>query len=410
MAEQNLKGQEDLTSTVAKHYNELQESGLEKRKESRIFHLRNFNNWIKSVLIGETIQAVHGQSNERSDLSVLDLCCGKGGDLLKWKKGQISKIVCADIAATSVEQCQSRYQEMVDRGRNDRGPNRIFSAEFITADCTKERLRDTYKDSNTTFDITSCQFSFHYCFESYPQAKLMLQNACECLKLGGYFIGTTPDSYEIVRRFRDSPDRCAGNDVYSVSFCSEDVDNIPLFGAKYNFHLEGVVDCPEFLVYFPVLEKMAEELGMKLVYRKPFDEYFAEKSEIGEHRGLLGRMSALECYPPPEGTALVGTNSNDYKDTEICLNKLKEEDTRPEDLKHHRPVRVGTLSQAEWDASTIYLVFAFQKVKDVNTGKLWTEPNMDAQSNKHQSEGSRKRHSDQHRDIAESTPKQQKTS
>jgi hypothetical protein len=23
---------------------------------------------------------------------------------------------------------------------------------------------------------------------------------------------------------------------------------IPLFGAKYQFHLEGVVDCPEFLV------------------------------------------------------------------------------------------------------------------------------------------------------------------
>lgn len=29
----------------------------------------------------------------------------------------------------------------------------------------------------------------------------------------------------------------------------------PIFGAKYNFHLEGVVDCPEFLVYFPVLVK-----------------------------------------------------------------------------------------------------------------------------------------------------------
>jgi hypothetical protein len=23
---------------------------------------------------------------------------------------------------------------------------------------------------------------------------------------------------------------------------------VPLFGAKYKFHLEGVVDCPEFLV------------------------------------------------------------------------------------------------------------------------------------------------------------------
>lgn len=38
---------------VAAHYNELQEVGLEKRSQSRIFYLRNFNNWTKSVLIGK---------------------------------------------------------------------------------------------------------------------------------------------------------------------------------------------------------------------------------------------------------------------------------------------------------------------------------------------------------------------
>ena len=27
---------------------------------------------------------------------------------------------------------------------------------------------------------------------------MMLRNACECLRLGGYFIGTTPNSYEIL--------------------------------------------------------------------------------------------------------------------------------------------------------------------------------------------------------------------
>lgn len=42
----------DLTGVVAKHYNELQETGLAARSQSRIFHLRNFNNWIKSIVIG----------------------------------------------------------------------------------------------------------------------------------------------------------------------------------------------------------------------------------------------------------------------------------------------------------------------------------------------------------------------
>lgn len=40
----------------------------------------------------------------------------------------------SDIAAVSVEQCQSRYDDM---RRRSHGNERIFSAQFITADCTK---------------------------------------------------------------------------------------------------------------------------------------------------------------------------------------------------------------------------------------------------------------------------------
>ena len=41
------------SSFVASHYNNLQEKGREARKESRIYYLRNFNNWIKSIVIGK---------------------------------------------------------------------------------------------------------------------------------------------------------------------------------------------------------------------------------------------------------------------------------------------------------------------------------------------------------------------
>nr|KAG5707483.1 hypothetical protein BaRGS_011987 [Batillaria attramentaria] len=83
----------DLTGTVANHYNQLQETGLEVRKQSRIFFLRNFNNWVKSVLIGETLQQIREGKNRDEPLTVLDLCSGKGGDLLKWKKGNIDHLV-----------------------------------------------------------------------------------------------------------------------------------------------------------------------------------------------------------------------------------------------------------------------------------------------------------------------------
>ncbi|CAC5415027.1 RNMT [Mytilus coruscus] len=361
----------DLTGTVAKHYNELQEAGLETRKDSRIFFLRNFNNWIKSVVIGETLNRLRDENTSDLKVSVLDLCAGKGGDLLKWRKGRISKLICADIAETSVEQCEVRYNDMVDKNSRDRYPQQIFKAEFIAADCTKKRLKDLYKDPSTEFDLCSCQFSFHYCFESIQQAEMMLRNACECLRLGGYFIGTTPNSYEILHRLRQTTDHSFGNDVYRITYQSDDVENIPLFGAKYNFHLEGVVDCPEFLVNFQALEKLAEEFGMKLLLRKPFAEYFKEKSEHGDHSSLLRKMKALETYPADRDTNLVSEKPEDYKTVEAVVKHLQESDDQADD-RHRRPVKVGTLSQAEWEATTIYCVFVFQKVVDKRTGQMFT--------------------------------------
>jgi len=42
-----------LGSTVAAHYDKLPETGIEARKESRIFHMRGFNNWVKSTVISK---------------------------------------------------------------------------------------------------------------------------------------------------------------------------------------------------------------------------------------------------------------------------------------------------------------------------------------------------------------------
>ena len=46
-------------------------------------------------------------------------------------------ILRPDIAGTSVEQSEARYKEMLDRASHERHPQKVFKAEFITADCTK---------------------------------------------------------------------------------------------------------------------------------------------------------------------------------------------------------------------------------------------------------------------------------
>lgn len=264
------------TKFVATHYNKLEEKGLDERSKSSIFYMRNFNNWIKSVLINEYLTKVKASLKLGEPLRVLDMCCGKGGDLLKWEKGGITHIICTDIAEISIQQCEERYQSMVDRSQ--RSKFKLFTAEFFAADSTLRRLREQYEDASIELNLVSCQFAFHYCFESLKQAECMIRNAAECLKTGGYFIGTIPDANDIMKRQREAEDVSFGNDLYRITFLC-DTEQPPLFGAKYNFELDGVVNCPEFLVYFPLLVKLARKFGLQLVMKERFEDYFAQHKD-----------------------------------------------------------------------------------------------------------------------------------
>lgn len=331
---------------VAEHYNALAEKGLDDRGKSRIFFLRNFNNWIKSRLIYEYLTRVRDGKTYNAHLKVLDMCCGKGGDLLKWRKGNIKHLICSDIASVSVEQCERRYKYMFERqgGGNNYHNNRQnnqqkFTAEFITADLTKHRLREKYQDKTIELDLVSGQFSFHYSFESLQQAECMLQNASECLKPGGYFIGTMPDANELVARLKKSGENSFGNEIYNVTFGC-DTQNLPLFGAKYDFQLEGVVNCPEFLVYFPMFIKLAAKYGLKLINKENFHEYYKRMKDDGLQ--LLSKMQGLETYSAKDKKNLVG-KSSDYEHAERFIKSCDYDN-----------VTIGTLSKSEWEVISKY--------------------------------------------------------
>lgn len=274
---QNAQEADNHTKVVATHYNKLEEKGLDARSESSIFFMRNFNNWIKSVLINEYMTKVKASLKLGEPLRVLDMCCGRGGDLLKWEKAGITHIICTDIAEVSIQHCEERYRSNLERNQRNKF-GKLFTAEFFACDATLHRLREEYKDPSIELNLVSCQFAFHYCFESLKQAECMIRNASECLRTGGYFIGTIPDANDIMKRQREAEDVSFGNDLYRITFLC-DTEQPPLFGAKYNFELDGVVNCPEFLVYFPLLVKLARKFGLQLVMKERFEDYFYQNKD-----------------------------------------------------------------------------------------------------------------------------------
>ncbi|XP_023245629.1 mRNA cap guanine-N7 methyltransferase-like [Copidosoma floridanum] len=307
----------NLTSVVAKHYNEKCASYIDRNK-SHILNLRNFNNWVKSTLISKFPNDGHSQHK----IKVLDLCCGKGGDLLKWEKSNVTHLTCVDIAEESVKECSDRCVQMSEKRELP------FRAEFIVHDCTKAGLAKKFVHKKQVFDLVSCQFALHYGFESRRQAKNLLKNASRNLRSGGYFIGTMPNESELLSRWYATKENKYGNNIYDVEFYCDKL-NPPFYGAKYHFYLKDAVNCPEFLVNSAVLQQLALKYGLKFIVFKSFSDYFDKMKEVGKQ--LMHRMQV--SYPP------------NYKN---------------HNLRNSRN-SCRTLSQSEWEVITLYSVFVFQK-------------------------------------------------
>lgn len=196
----------------------------------------------------------------------------------------------------------------------------------------------------------------HYSFESYDQACRFLENVSENLKPGGYFFGCTTNSNELIKRLRKSETNSFGNEIYEIRFYQDGKDEFDLFGVKFDFRLDGVVECPEFLLNFNLLEKLAHKFGLKLVFKKTFNEFFYEHHKNPEYANLISVMQALE----PFNEELSSIKPGEY---DFIANELKQSN----ESKLSDNETFATLSKSEWEAITLYLVFAFVKVDNVDS-------------------------------------------
>ncbi|KAI6220138.1 MRNA cap guanine-N7 methyltransferase [Aphelenchoides fujianensis] len=339
---------------VAQHYNAIPNAGTQARESSKIYHMRNFNNWVKSMVIGDFLERLKQEGCPSA--RVLDLCCGKGGDLLKWKIGGIKEIVMTDVADVSLEHARERYHET--RGRMQRDRQKPFDAAFITADLGADRLVDRFEPADRQFDLTSCQFAIHYSFQSEPRAWQFLRNATERLRPGGYFIGTMPDARQILNLIcNKGENNCYENDVCRVDLTDKSVDlkttRPPLFGAQLYFALDQVVNCPEYLAYFDLLQRMLADCQMELVYVKRFSDVYKDYLNDRQALQLMSRMKAVETF-----TQRDQSHSRHDRDQYAHATAYLEEK-----FPGSQRESIGTISADEWEVISMYLVFAFRKLQ-----------------------------------------------
>ncbi|KAF5176280.1 mRNA cap guanine-N7 methyltransferase [Thalictrum thalictroides] len=303
--------EDETTRKVADHYSARTNQTLEEREASPIIHLKKLNNWIKSVLI---------QLYTRPGDHVLDLACGKGGDLIKWDKAKVGYYVGIDIAQGSIQDCQARYNG--DADQNQRRKKKFsFPARLFCRDCYEVGL-DKALERDAPFDICSCQFALHYSWSTEPRARQALANVSALLRPGGTFIGTMPNANVIVKKLREAQGLKFGNSVYWIQFDEEHAHkkfrSSSPFGIKYKFHLKDAVDCPEWLVPFHVFKSLASDYGLELVFVKNAHEFVKEYLQKLEFVELMTKLGAL------------GDGNS-------------------------------TMSKDEWEVASLYLAFALRK-------------------------------------------------
>lgn len=319
---------ERFAAEVAEHYNSVEQKSIRERSRSVIIELRRFNNAMKSLMHYMAFKFAITINSHRDPFRVLDLGCGKGGDLPKYLRNErVGLVVGVDIADVSIKQCKDRYESM------KRGNSRCFRGEFFVADLTRSNIEKQLAELKCTekFHVASTQFSIHYSFESFEQAVRYISNAANNLMKHGIFIGTYPDGPKLLRLARESetPGEYQVDDILSVKFEPEDLENPKPFGTKYHFKLKEVVDCPEFLVHPEVLRKLMKMLGFYEVFDRSFEENIREA-----------------ISNPNDGTAVKTIFENH------------------DALKIDLDARSARLEENMWRAASIYRCFCYKKIRD----------------------------------------------
>jgi hypothetical protein len=270
-----------------------------KTRESNTQGLRNFHNlYVKRRLI----LAVSNPGNR-----LLDLACGKGGDLSKWRMGGLKFVLGIDVnrdnITNQIDGACSRYLSDTkkygdnmpqclfftgDSGKNIRTSGEAFASQkerdYVNAifgqgaknpNDLPPGVFKAYGIGEDGFDVTSIQFAIHYLFSDEVTLHNLLRNVSDCTHVGGYFIGTTYDGATVFEKLRTKQKGESwtimrnGNKMAEIIKQYNDdlfLDDEHSIGMQIDVYQDSINKVfPEFLVNFKYLIQLMEQYGFSLV-------------------------------------------------------------------------------------------------------------------------------------------------
>ena len=191
---------------------------------------------------------------------LLDLACGRGGDVHKWLSRGLSSVTGLDVSAKSLQEARGRYARAVAGAVAGERGGAPTHCEFLVADLCEGPWRG--RGGGEKYDAVTCMFALHYFWRDERAARAFMETVADNLAPGGHFVGVVPDALQINDRIRRGP--VFDNGVVCIRAAWE--GQPACFGSAYTCAVRGTVtegsEVPEYLVYASVLGALAERAGL----------------------------------------------------------------------------------------------------------------------------------------------------
>jgi predicted NAD-dependent protein-ADP-ribosyltransferase YbiA (DUF1768 family) len=248
--------------------------------------------------------------------NLLDMACGKGGDLYKWIFNRANIVIGMDQAGENITNSDNGAYKRYVEALTELGPQKVPLMAFIIGDSSKsivtgeagagqeeqDMLRSIFGRAEPKgplppyiqtklsgsfregADVAACMFAIHYFFESSTMLDGFLQNLSDTVKMGGYFTGCCFDGDKVFQMLQSVEKGHARKgwegDVplwsitksYDQEHLTEDDASIGL-AIDVEFISIGSTH-REYLVPFALLQSKLADIGFRLLTK-------AELAEIG---------------------------------------------------------------------------------------------------------------------------------
>lgn len=248
---------------------------------SGIINLRKFHNLIKNELI------IHNAINTKSK-SLLDIACGRGGDIHKWIQAKLNYIFAFDNHSESIyneitkgssfDGAIGRFKQIKATYKGKMPYMKFQHIDILSKDAL---LKINKSDSSKIYDIVSCQFAFHYFCKDISSMEHVLSIISNKLKKGGLFIGTATDGdliYNILEQgdvniplltlLKNSKEET--NYYFYITETNNTLSNSNI--RKNYFEIQGVSS--EFYLFKQKFKEIAIKYNLELIEYKSFYDWY----------------------------------------------------------------------------------------------------------------------------------------